>query len=108
MFADVEAFQFRSTECCTACAITVTSALALLVGSSLLVAFTDTCVMTPTPGARNCPPEVTVPFVTDQVTSWFIVPDTAAVNCCPVPDLRVTVAGLIETEIGENPGGIGG
>ena len=77
-------------------------------GSSLLVAFTDTRVMTPTPGARNCPPEVTVPFVTDQVTSWFIVPDTTAVKCCPAPDLRVTVAGLIETEIGENPGGIGG
>src|ERR1700687_5906325 len=108
MFADVEAFQLRSTECCSACAITVTPALALLVGSSLLVAFTDTRVMTPTPGARNCPPEVTVPSVADQVTSWFSVPDTAAVSCCPAPDVRVTVAGRIETEIGEDAGGIGG
>jgi len=108
MFAELEAPQLKSTECCTNCERAVTPALALLVGSALLVAFTDTLVVTPTPRAVNSPPGVTVPFVADQVTPWFVVPDTVAVNCWLAPGLRVTAEGLIVSEIGEAPGGIGG
>jgi len=80
----------------------VTLALALLVGSALLIASTDTLVTIPTPGAENSPPAVTVPFVADQVTSSFVVPDTVAVNCCLAPGARVTFAGLIATLIDED------
>jgi hypothetical protein len=60
------------------------------------------------PGAVNSPSEVTVPSVVDQVTPRFVVPDTVAVKSCLAPDLRVTVAGLMETEIAKDPSGIKG
>jgi hypothetical protein len=72
---------------------TVTTALALLVGSAVLVARTVTLVILLTLGAVNLPPSVIDPALVDQVTPVLLVPWTLAVNCWPVPDVIVVEDG---------------
>lgn len=79
-------------------AVTVTVALALSAVSATLVAVT-VCVPA-WDGAVYIPALVIVPAValppavesTDHVTAVFVVPWTAAVNCCCVPGARLTEA----------------
>jgi len=72
-------------------ALTVQVALALLVVSATLVAFT---VQVPAVlGAVYSPVEETDPPVADQVTAVLVVPLTVAVNCCVPPVLIVALVG---------------
>jgi len=61
--------------------LTVTTALAFLVVSAALVAFTVTLVVLDTVGAVKYPPSLIVPAVADQITDVELVPDTVAVKC---------------------------
>jgi hypothetical protein len=51
------------------------------------------------------PLELIVPDVADQVTAVFVVPDTAAVNCCVAPALRLLLVGEIEIAVATAGGG---
>jgi hypothetical protein len=74
-------------------AVTVQVALALLVESAALVAFT---VQVPAVlGAVYSPVEETDPPVADQVTAVFVEPLTVAANCCVPPVLIVALVGAM-------------
>lgn len=77
---------------------TTTDAVVCLLVSATLVAVTVTVVVLITEGACNRPPLEIVPAVTDQVTAVFVVPCTAATNCCIAPETREIEVGDIETE----------
>ena len=76
---------------------TVTAAVALFVVSAWLCAWTVS--VSCTFGAVNKPDVLTVPvpFITDQVTPVFVVPETVAVNCLCAPGVSVAEVGDIET-----------
>lgn len=78
---------------------TTTDAVACLLVSATLVAVTVTVVVPLlTEGARNRPPLEIDPAVTDQVNAVFVVPCTAATNCCDSSETRESEVGEIETE----------
>ena len=77
--------------------MTVTLADALALGSAITTAVTTTVVETCTCGAVNNPELEMVPAVADQATDVWLVPLTAAVNCCDAPELRVSEEGETET-----------
>jgi hypothetical protein len=77
---------------------TVTVALADLEVDAALVAVTVIPVLADTTGAVNKPVLEIVPPVVDQVTAWFDVLATVAVNCCVPPEALVTDVGETETE----------
>jgi len=72
---------------------TVTSALAILVGSAALVARMVTLVALFTLGAVNLPPSVMDPELVDHCTPVLLVPLTVAVNCCAPPAVMVAAVG---------------
>jgi hypothetical protein len=76
---------------------TFTRALALLVGSTALVALTVTLVAVLTAGAVNFPPSVIEPELVDQCTLVLLVPVTVAVNCCPAPAVMLLEVGETAT-----------
>jgi len=81
--------------------VSVTEALAILVGSAALVAETTTvCGEVMDPGAIYKPLGEIVPTegLTAQVTAVLVVPDTAAVNCWLCDAIRRVVAGVMEIE----------
>jgi hypothetical protein len=85
-------------------AATVTDALADLVESATLVAFT---VDTPAGPAVNNPACVTDPAVVDHVTAVFVFPVTVAVNCCCFPGATFAEGGKIATlTTGVTSGGV--
>jgi len=77
--------------------ITVTVAVADLVGSSTLVAVMRTMVFCVTFGEVNMPPPEIVPSVAVQVTRVTSVLFTVAVNTCCFSAFMVTLVGLRET-----------
>jgi hypothetical protein len=84
-------------------AVIVMLATACLLGSAPLVAVTVTvCWLLSAAGAVYRPALEIVPTAgfTDQVTAIFVVPVTAAVNCCVCPAERLAVAGDTLTVIG--------
>jgi hypothetical protein len=80
--------------------ITVTMAVADLVGSSTLVAVTLIMVFCVTFGEVNMPPPETVPRVAVHVTRVTSVLVTVAVKICCFSAFMVTEVGLKETPIG--------
>jgi hypothetical protein len=80
--------------------VTVTVALANLVESAALVAFTVTEVLEVTVGAVNRPELDTVPAVAVHVTEVLEEPVTVAVNCLVAPEATVADVGLTETLTG--------
>ncbi len=77
-------------------AVTVTVALADLVESATLVAFT---VYAPAVvGAVYSPELEIVPPVADHVTALLPLPLIVAENCCVAPDARLTNDGAIATD----------
>ena len=74
--------------------VTVTDAVADLVGSAALVAVTVAVVFTVTEGALYIPLLEIVPGEADQVTATFDVFDTSAVNCSVPLEATVEVAGV--------------
>jgi len=72
-----------------------TVALAVLVGSAVLVAVTVTLVEVTTLGATNTPLLEIVPALADHVTLPFLLPETDALNCLLPPELRLTLVGEI-------------
>jgi hypothetical protein len=81
--------------------VSVTVAEALFAGSAWLVAVTVTvCCVVMLEGAVYSP--VVVPIeptsgLIDHVTAVFVVPETAAVNCCVCDGPRLTVVGETDT-----------
>ena len=75
-------------------------ALADLLGSATLVAFTVTVRSAVTVGAVNRLEGLIVPLVTDQVTDWLLLFATVLVNCCVLPEATVAVMGEMETLMG--------
>jgi len=85
-------------EITTGGAVTVTLAEAVFVVSATLVACT---VYVPAlVGAVYSPELETVPPVADHVTAVFVVPVTAAVNCCVALVCMDAVVGVIATDTG--------
>ena len=83
--------------------VTVTLAVADLVGSCTLVAVTVTvCGLPSVAGAVYRPPLEIVPTagLTDHVTAVFVVPVTVAVNCCVCDGVKLAVDGLTVTCMG--------
>ena len=77
----------------------MTVALADFEVDATLIAVTVTVVVVDTTGAVNKPVLEIVPALADQVTAWFEVLATVAVNCCVPPEALVTKVGETETEI---------
>jgi hypothetical protein len=77
----------------------VAVALADLEVDATLVAVTVTPVVADTTGAVNKPVLEILPPVVDQVTAWFEVLATVALNCCVPPEEVVTEVGETETEM---------
>ena len=85
-----------TTATCTVVGATLTLAMAVLVASAALVAVTVTVWVLPmADGAWYSPPLVIVPIAgfTDHVTAVFVVPVTAAANCCACPAARCAELG---------------
>jgi hypothetical protein len=80
--------------------VTVTLALADLVGSATLIAFTVTDVFTVTVGAVNSPDDKIDPAVAVQATAVFDALLTVAVNCLVPADGTVAEVGEMVTETG--------
>ncbi len=76
-----------------AAVFTVTVALADLVVSATLVAFTVTVSVAVTVGAVNSPVVLTVPEVADHVTAVLLVFVICAENCSVPPEATVAVVG---------------
>lgn len=77
----------------------MTVALATADGATTLLAVTVTVVLVETTGAVNKPAPEMVPAVGVQVTAWFAVLATVAVNCWVLPEDAVAAAGETATEI---------
>ena len=77
--------------------VTVTDAVADLVGSAVLVAVTVAAVFATTAGALYIPLLEIVPGEADQVTATLDVFVTRAVNCVDMPEATVAVAGVTTT-----------
>jgi hypothetical protein len=88
------------TESTAAGAFTVTVALADLLVSAVLVAFTVTVRSAVTAGAVNRPDGLIVPPVADQVTDHLKLFATVAVNCWVLPEATVALLGETETLTG--------
>ena len=88
------------TESTAAGAFTVTVALADLLVSAVLVAFTVIVRSAVTVGAVNRPEGLIVPPVADQVTDRLLLFATVAVNCWALPEATVALTGETETLTG--------
>jgi hypothetical protein len=77
----------------------VTVAAATADGATTLLAVTVTVLLVETPGAVNKPVPEMAPAVAVQVTAWFAVLATVAVNCWVLPEETVAAAGETATEI---------
>ena len=76
----------------------MTVAVAFFVESATLVAVTEAVFEALTAGGVYNPPFVMVPAEVDHVSAVLVVPVTAAVNCCVVPEYKVTLFGEIVTD----------
>lgn len=88
------------TESTGAGAFTVTVALADLLVSATLVAFTVTVRSAVTVGAVNRPEGLTIPLVVNQVTDWLLLFATVTVNCWVLPEATVAFTGETVTLTG--------